>query len=155
MNKTHILVALTALAVLGVGIALISGHGLHRPGTSAEDAPLINSYWALTAIDGDGFMMPEGMAREPHFVLHTEDNRVAGFAGCNRITGTYTLNGESLTFPGGMAMTRMACPVGMDTEQTFADILQRTTGWRIAGETLTLLDEDGADIAAFERRLME
>lgn len=156
MDKTQILVAATALAVLVVGIILFSGGGIRQPGGGgAEDAPLVNSYWALVAVDGDAFVMPEGMAREPHFVLHMDDNRVAGYSGCNNIAGTYTVDGDALSFGEGVAMTRMACVVGMDTEALFTDILKRTVGWRIAGESLTLTDTDGADIAAFERRLMK
>ncbi len=154
MNKTQIMVVLTALAVLVVGIALISGHGVHRPG-AGSDVPLVNTYWALTEIGGNPFKMPEGMGREPHMVLQMEDSRVAGYSGCNRLMGRYALEGEGLTFPDGIATTRMACVVGMDTEKAFADVLQRSSGWNIEGDTLTLSDEDGTALARFEQRLME
>lgn len=153
MDKRLITAVLAAAGLLTVIAAGIIIYRLN-PVVAAEDAPLVNSYWAVVEMDGKKFVMHENMAREPHMVLRIDDHRLSGFSGCNTIMGRYALDGETLTFPDGIAMTRMACPVGMETERAFSDVLQRTTTWSIKGETLSLLDEDGAVIGVFERRLM-
>jgi heat shock protein HslJ len=34
--------------------------------------------------------------REPHLIFHAAEGRITGSGGCNRISGTYTLDGSSL-----------------------------------------------------------
>ena len=116
-------------------------------------AQLENTYWKLMTLDGVSMESPEG-AREIHFVLHSEGKRVAGFAGCNHMMGMYELAGAKITFSqiGG---TLMACVNGMEQEQKFHQLFPRVTGWKIAGETLQLLDGAGAVLATFESRYMK
>jgi heat shock protein HslJ len=71
------------------------------------------------------------------------DQRVAGSAGCNRFSGTYTMEGESLSF-GPLATTRMACPEPiMEQERAFLAALESTTQFTQTGDRLTLRDADG------------
>jgi heat shock protein HslJ len=84
----------------------------------------------------------------------TREKRVAGSGGCNRMMGSYTLDGGKLTFS-QMAGTRMACPDGMDVEQAFHAALGKVATWRIDGETLELFDAGGASVAEFESRYMK
>ena len=109
---------------------------------------LTNTYWKLIWL-GDTPVMPLENQREAHLVLHTEARRAAGFAGCNRFTGTYDLEGAELHF-GPLASTRMACAEGMDVEQGMHEALHATRGWNIIGRHLELNDESGALLARFE-----
>jgi heat shock protein HslJ len=72
-----------------------------------------------------------------------------GSGGCNRLSGSYTLDGERLTF-GRAAGTMMACRDGMEQERAFLDALSAVTGWRVEGQRLLLLDGAGAPLLQFE-----
>jgi heat shock protein HslJ len=63
--------------------------------------------------------------------------------------GHYVLAGEQLRFDqvGG---TKMFCDVRMELEQRFLAMFQYVSGWKIAGNTLTLLNAENGTVAAFE-----
>lgn len=88
--------------------------------------------------------------RRPNLTLNSSDRRVAGYGGCNRIIGSYSLSDELLTFS-QLASTRMACAEGMEGEQAFHDALGKVARWRLQGEQLELVDSAGEVIALFER----
>jgi len=147
-------------AWLGIlaGAVLTAGCTEHFP-TSVPETPvrstaeLVNTYWKLTELEGAAAESPAG-AREIHFVLHAEGQRVAGFSGCNRMMGSYTLDGGSIRFA-QMGGTMMACVSGMDIEQKFLGMFARVTRWEISGESLRLLDGDGKTLAKFESRYLK
>jgi heat shock protein HslJ len=113
-------------------------------------ASLLNTYWGLTQL-GDQQVATPADAREIHLVLHSANQRVSGFSGCNRITGGYVLEGESLRFD-QMAGTLMACSQDMDLEKRFLAMFSQVKRWEISGETLRLLDESGNTLARLQAR---
>ena len=115
--------------------------------------PLENTYWKLTRL-GETAVTVAAQQREPHFILNPQARRVGGSGGCNRLTGSYELNGDKLTF-GQMAGTLMACPEGMDTEKAFLEALGQVNKWKIAGQHLELFDAAGKLVARFEARHMK
>lgn len=109
------------------------------------DASLTDTYWKLIDVQGRPVTVTDG-AREPNIVLHGQDGRVAGSGGVNRLMGGYTVAGDSLTFS-QIATTMMAgSPEAMGQEQAILAALQAVRGYRIAGDTMTLLDEAGAPV---------
>jgi heat shock protein HslJ len=114
-------------------------------------AELLNTYWKLTQVGEQVITTPEG-AREIHIVLHAENQRVAGFSGCNNMMGSYVLEGDKLRF-GQMGSTMMACVgTGMELERKFLSVFPQVAHWEIRGETLQLRDADGKSLASFESR---
>ena len=113
--------------------------------STASTATLENTYWKLMRL---------GSELEPHFILQPDQKRVAGSGGCNRMMGSYTLDGSKLTFS-QMAGTMMACAQGMDVERAFHAALPRVASWRVDGEKLELFDAEGASVAEFESRYMK
>jgi heat shock protein HslJ len=109
----------------------------------------------LTGVDGKPFSMPEGMSKEPHFILQVDNNRMVGFSGCNNMSGSYLLVGNKLSFPDNIAMTRMACAAGGEAEQSFVQALRSSVGWEVRGTKLELRDRNGKVVAAFEQVLMD
>jgi heat shock protein HslJ len=74
------------------------------------------------------------------------DGRVAGSGGCNRFSGEYTLEGDSLAI-GPVASTRMACfePEGVgQQESAYFAALARVSSWSFREERLQLRAADGA-----------
>jgi heat shock protein HslJ len=118
--------------------------------TAMSTAALQNTYWKLLRIGSEAVSVAEGQ-REPHLVLHGQGRGLVGFSGCNRVSGSFTLDGETIHF-GDVVTSRMACAndAALRQEQRFLDVLPRTARWRIAGERLDLLDRDGAVLASFE-----
>jgi copper homeostasis protein (lipoprotein) len=105
-------------------------------------ASLFNTYWRPVEIDGEAVRV-EPQQREPHFVLTTDGNRVHGSTGCNRITGGFEQDADSLRFQ-GLATTRMACPPAIARLETrFLEALNATTAHRVIGESLELRDASG------------
>ncbi|MDC8785262.1 YbaY family lipoprotein [Roseateles koreensis] len=121
---------------------------------SGSDVSLVNTYWKLIAMDGES--QPTGLhaMRDIQITLHTQDHRVSGFSGCNRLMGQYTLKDDSLVFA-GLAGTRMACtPAAMAIENKVLALLGATTRFRVQGQQLTLLAGDqvlGRFVAVFLR----
>jgi copper homeostasis protein (lipoprotein) len=117
-------------------------------GTPYATAALQDTYWKLAQLRGQPVDAVERQ-REAHLVLHTAQQRLAGSGGCNRLAGSYTLDGQRLSF-GPTAATRMACAQGMAQEQAFLDALAATVRWRIDAQRLELFDAQGASLARFE-----
>ena len=111
-------------------------------------SPLENSYWKLTRIAYQPILLAPGQ-REPYLVLQAQDRKLTGYAGCNRMTGSYALTENELRFS-QTATTKMACVKGMDTEDEFLKALDEVRQWHIDGEHLTLSNEYGAVLAVFE-----
>jgi heat shock protein HslJ/uncharacterized lipoprotein YbaY len=120
------------------------------PGESQAEAAvsLENTHWDLTAL-GDASIAANSPQTEAFFVLDPEQRRVSGSGGCNRLTGSYEINGDQLKF-GQMAGTMMMCPRGMDTEQAFLKSLELVNKWKITGQSLELLDAVGKVLAQFK-----
>lgn len=118
-----------------------------------SQASLVNTYWSLKTLDGQAVKtLEEG--RQPHMVLQDMGDRkmISATAGCNRIRGSYQVNGDQITFDSnGMAMTLMACPPPLDErEKTFTTMLNNARTWNIESQLLEFFDADGKTIALFE-----
>jgi uncharacterized lipoprotein YbaY/heat shock protein HslJ len=116
----------------------------------AGTSTLENTYWKLVRLRDTPVRLSEKQ-REPHLILQSEQRRLAGSSGCNRLLGSYTLDGERISFA-RTATTMMACPQGMDQERAFLDALATVERWRVTGERLELFDARGETVAQFESR---
>lgn len=84
--------------------------------------------------------------------IQFRDGRAAGHSGCNRFTGSYTLEGKRLRF-GPVASTRMACD-GPRTalERRWFRMLDRTRYFEATHRVLILRDAHRRVIAKLKRR---
>ena len=121
------------------------------PDSSAPAAPaapalpaaaLEGTEWRLVDIGGQPAPAGADSTRHPGFTLVADGRKVQGSAGCNRMVGTYTLDGETLKF-GPLATTRMAC-AAMETETAFLKALEVTSRYEVSGSSLTLYGADTA-----------
>jgi heat shock protein HslJ len=107
------------------------------------DQPLTNVTWTLTSlISGDAVSsLPEGVLAT---LLFHDDGTVDVQTGCNSGGGTYTVEGDRITF-GPIALTRMACAGAAGAVETaVAAVLGAgETTYTIDASTLTLMA--GAD----------
>jgi len=109
---------------------------------------LLNTYWKLTRLNDEPIEVYE-QQREPSLILASEENRLSGSDGCNRIMGGYQLREDKLKF-NRIASTMMACPQGMETAQALHFMLEKVRYWQIEGQHLELADVDGNVMARFE-----
>lgn len=122
-------------------------------GEAKSTAQLLNTYWKLTQLGELVITTPQD-AREMHFVMHAENQRVTGFSGCNQMMGAYVLDGSALRFE-RMGGTMMACVSNMDLEPRFLGMFGQVVSWDIQGETLQLLDANRKPLATFESRYLQ
>jgi heat shock protein HslJ len=122
----------TRLIALLLGIAALAGCG--DDGGEAATTPSFEGVpWALRS--GPSATFTEGT--------------VAGSAGCNRFTASYTVDGDTLEISSA-AGTNMACPPPADrVEREFLAALERVASWQLDGGELVLADADGKELLRF------
>jgi copper homeostasis protein (lipoprotein) len=125
-------------------IAIWPGESCGARMTSAE---LVGTFWELTRLGGIAVVVAEP-SRQPNLTL-TAAGRVAGFTGCNRMAGSYEVEGRSIAFR-QLASTKMACIDGMEHETAYAAALEHATTYRIVEQRLELLGANGELLARFE-----
>jgi heat shock protein HslJ len=134
-------VALTLLAVM-LAACPSPRSSATADSIGASASPDTSAEWRLADIGGQPSPAGADSMRHPGFTLLAEGRKVQGSAGCNRMTGTYQLDGQKLKF-GPLATTRMACPA-MQTETAFLKALEATTRYEVSGSSLTLFGADTA-----------
>lgn len=110
-----------------------------RPAKGTDDLALQGTDWRLAG--------EAASPRLPHLQL-LEGGRVAGSDGCNRLIGSFTLDGSALSF-GPLASSRMACLGVNGRDREFQQALLKTQQWRVAGRKLELI-ADGTVLLGFE-----
>lgn len=108
---------------------------------------LIDTYWKLIAL-GTTEVAPSPHQREVHVVFST-DNRITGSDGCNTMSGTYAIEGETLKLS-DVATTEMACDEGADVASAYKTALTTATRFSIHADQLELRDESGLVLARFQ-----
>lgn len=92
-------------------------------------AELSGSSWIVVAVGG----APLAVAESPR-VEFAADGRIGGSTGCNSMTGSYAVDGASLSF-GPLATTRRACEQQlMDLESAVLGAFAGVAGWEVDGD---------------------
>ena len=120
--------------------------------SSPESAPdgITEKYWKLKTLDGKAVVMKENQEREIFITLKKDENRVTGFAGCNSLSGEYTLEeGNRIRFK-NVAVTMKACPDVAVNESEFLEIFELADNYTIKDDVLSLNVGRRAPLAVFE-----
>jgi heat shock protein HslJ len=110
-----------------------------------EPVQLDGTRWELLAMNGEAPI--EGTTITAEFA----DDEISGNSGCNSYFGSYTLEGNTITF-GMLGMTEMAClePEGvMAQESAYLETLRSVTGVRLTGVELEMMDASGTVVLRF------
>ena len=118
------------------------------PADTASANPLLHSHWQLTQLRGEP-VTSSNPERAAHIVFGAA-NRIAGSDGCNRLMGSYSLEGGQLTL-GQLVSTRMACLDNTAPAEAFTQALAEVAGYRLAEDQLELLGAGGESLASFTR----
>lgn len=96
--------------------------------------------WVFDTVNGEKVMTSE---KTPFIEFSETDGRVHGCLGVNIVNGSYTLDGNKLTFS-QMASTMMAgLPADMEVEGKIGAALGTVASVEIKGETMSLKDSEG------------
>lgn len=141
MNKRITLLPLALLLLICASVSCtIQPNDLTLEKDNIKDA-----YWVLLSVEGQDVEVLND-TRTAYIRLEENENDVDGFTGCNKISGSYTLNGEQLQLA-ELSTTRMACP-DMEAENRLLNALRRVDNYKISGDLLTLFEGDEA-VATF------
>ena len=115
------------------------------------DAPLRGVTW-LQAPAASVPASPQAARQEVQLRLDPLSPTVSGSADCNRLEGTYRLEGDRLSF-GQLDSTILQCePEVMADERSILSDLQRVRRWRFVDRHFELLDDAGTMLLRFETR---
>jgi len=110
---------------------------VQQPATATSATKLRDTRWELTELNGQPAAPGEGEV--PHLVLRSK-GKLSGWTGCNTIAGSYIAEQGALQFTPAATTMKMCPPPVMEQEQALGAALKATTGYRIEGETLELLN---------------
>ena len=104
------------------------------PGPGSDASSLFGKRWTLTEMDGIKISAPD-----PYLEFDRAQREVSGSGGCNRFSGAFEVIGSLLKFS-ALISTKRACldAEKQGTETTFLTLLQTTTRFDVAGNTLRL-----------------
>ncbi|MGN6645391.1 MAG: META domain-containing protein [Cytophaga sp.] len=81
--------------------------------------------------------------KKPTIAFDARPKQISGTTGCNSYTGSYVIDGRTISFGTGMALTKMACEG--EGEALFVERLKKTNKFFIKEQnTLMLLEGDVA-----------
>jgi putative lipoprotein len=121
-----------------LGMLCPQGHGQATP----PPKDLAARQWVLQKLEGQAV---DSTVRSTLTIA--PDGKAGGAAGCNRWFGNAVFAGSSLRFS-QVGMTRMACAKpAMEREASFTRMLGQVRGWKLAAGVLSLLGEDGVELA--------
>ncbi|MBQ1973424.1 MAG: META domain-containing protein [Paraprevotella sp.] len=98
---------------------------------------LMSTEWKIVKANGQAVEM--GEEGQPTFALNEKE--VYGATGCNNYFGTYTLEGEKLSFA-QMGATQRMC-VNMDAERNILLALEKVSAFKVESEKAYLYDAAG------------
>jgi heat shock protein HslJ len=132
-----------AAALLGA-TKLAADQDLASPPASTTEAvsrPPQEIHWNLIELDGSP-VTASNPDSQPYIYLQAQGDKLSGSGGCNRLFGSYDLNGSALEFH-SVASTMMACPgKSMDNEARILEVLKLVTNFVITGDVLSLRVDD-------------
>jgi heat shock protein HslJ len=114
-------------------------------GSDTSGGELAGVTWTVTSLPGN--TIPAGLRIDATF----RDGTIEGSDGCNVYDGPYSLTGDGGIDFRGLGGTDIGCaPVVADAGAAYASALDRAASYEVDDETLTLLDEDGAEVVRFK-----
>ena len=153
MRKIFLFASIIAITILTGACKSQKATGANKQNKSMATENRVNSpvekYWKLVELQGKP-ISEMTYAKEPHFILKKEDNRVTGNAGCNALSGEYELDeaAHRIRFS-KIITTRMFC-FDDTVEREFLRILEMVDNYSLNGDMLTLNRARMAPLARLE-----
>lgn len=131
-----------------ISMTIMSCNSGNKKKDDTSNHSITEKYWKLKTLEGKEVEMVENQKREIYFTLKNLENRITGFAGCNGISGEYTLeDGNRIKFS-KIAVTQMFCP--NTDESAFLKALNLADNYTIKEDVLSLNVGKRTTLAVFE-----
>ena len=113
-------------------------------GSNTEEGDLEGTWELVSFVTGNASTFKDQYPdKKPTIAFEARAKQISGTTSCNSYTGSYVIDGKTISFGSGMAMTKMACPG--NGEALFVERLNKTNKFFIKDQsTLMLLDGDVA-----------
>jgi heat shock protein HslJ len=114
-------------------------------GSSATEESDLEGTWELVSLMGAQKVPLNDLYpnKKPTIAFDARPKQISGTTGCNSYTGSYVIDGRTISFGTGMALTKMACEG--EGESLFVEQLKKTNKFFIKEQnTLMLLEGDVA-----------
>jgi len=108
---------------------------------------LTSTHWQLSML-GTEAITADVTLHTPYITFNQDDNKVMGFAGCNRFSGNYDTLANSVNLT-QLLTTKKLCFQQMNLETQFLTALSDTANYKIIGNTLTLYSHSGLALGQF------
>lgn len=144
---------LCTVALLGTSLAITACSTTPvQPGpsetiTQSNLMQLRHATWILTHI-GNMQVTTKPTTNNIPSLQFSQDGRVSGADGCNRIMGSYTAGRDTLNLS-QMASTQMACIDKNYVPQKYVEALAKVTHYQVYNKTLKLTDKSGNVLLQF------
>ena len=106
-----------------------------------------NTQWTLTHLGTAEFKADPSVRQIPTIQFDQSNKNIQGTDGCNRIMGTYSIQGEQIHFR-QLSQTKMLCGQG-NVATLYNEALARVAGYQVYDKTLRLLDRHGNPVLQF------
>lgn len=127
-----------------VALAIVSACSLDAKSDVSSGMQLTGTQWNLKTLAGNTVIS------ERPLNVSFEDNRINGFAGCNRFFTSYTQGADGSFSIGSIGATKMACGPERDAlEQQFLTQLANIKQFSISRDQLYLLDAERKIVMSF------
>ncbi len=124
-------------------LKLLDADGTELLAYEAVTGDLQGTSWKVTGVNTGSAVESSALTEALTIDFGTEGS-VTGHGGCNNFTGTYTLDGGTITFS-EFASTMMGCDQAvMEMEDKYLAALAAASSVERSGDSLTLRDADGA-----------
>lgn len=100
---------------------------------------LLGVRWRVKELLGSPLGPAAGGARAPHLEFEAAHLRLSGSGGCNRLMGSFALEGQRILFK-RVITTMMSCPQGMAQERSLIEALGQVQRWHVEDRILMLMN---------------
>ena len=139
-----------ALLLVLLTFIVIGCNSAKNTNLQSKDDTITEKYWKLKTLDGKAITMKKNQEREIFITLKTDENRLTGFAGCNSLSGEYTLEeGNRISFK-NVAVTMKMCPDVDLNESELLEVFELADNYTIVNDVLSLNVGRRAPLAVFE-----
>lgn len=145
MLKKLLMATVVASSLIAVGCSSMPSSAQQQQNLNI----LQNKNWVLTHIGATEYKTDASAHNVPSIQFNEAEKRVSGADGCNRIMGSYAIQGEQITLS-QMAGTMMMCTNTMELANKYNEALGKVAGYQVYDQTLRLLDRHGNPVLKYK-----
>ncbi|WP_341220880.1 META domain-containing protein [Polaribacter atrinae] len=143
--KTKLIIVFTLIAMV-----TISCNSENKKNNDTLANSITEKYWKLKTLQGQEVIITDNQDHEIFITLHTDENRISGFAGCNSISGEYILKEDNRIQFKNMLTTLKMCTETVVNESQLLKVFELADNYTINDNILSLNIGKRAPLAVFE-----